>query len=41
MNVSRTGSRFRDENQWGLDADMRGIFTGVLAPRELSFVGTA
>jgi len=37
MRISRTGPTFRIENQWGLDADMRGVFTGRLGRDGLRF----
>lgn len=37
MRISRNGSTFRIENQWGLDQDMSGVFTGRLGKNGLTF----
>jgi uncharacterized protein YecT (DUF1311 family) len=37
MKISRRGSGFAIDNQWGLDADMQGTFSGTITPNGLSF----
>jgi len=37
MKITRRGSGFAIDNQWGLDPDMHGIYSGSLTPGGLSF----
>lgn len=37
MKITRRGTGFVIDNQWGLDADMHGIFAGRITPAGLSF----
>ncbi|KQM55174.1 hypothetical protein ASE69_17610 [Sphingomonas sp. Leaf208] len=37
MKIARRGAGFVIDNQWGLDADMQGVFTGTMTPGGLSF----
>lgn len=37
MKISRLGSGFVIDNQWGLDADMQGVFAGTITPEGLRF----
>lgn len=37
MKITRQGSGFVIDNQWGLDANMQGVFAGTITARGLSF----
>ena len=37
MNITRSGSGFAIDNQWGLDANMHGVFSGTITATGLSF----
>ncbi len=37
MKITRRGTGFAIDNQWGLDPDMHGIYAGSLTSRGLSF----
>jgi len=37
MKITRSGSGFAIDNQWGLDANMHGVFSGTITAAGLSF----
>lgn len=37
MKITRRGEGFTIDNQWGLDAEMHGVFAGTITPQGLSF----